>query len=208
MLKKIDHLIYAAPNLKEAIEKAEDLLKVKASPGGRHPVYGTANVLISLGSETYLEIIGPDPRIEFSELPPLFSIDKLTAPKLVTWAAKEPDLEHRLALLHENQIPFGEIYPGQRAKPDGTVLSWHFTNPLHVVGDGVIPFLIDWGKTVNPAKTSTQGCQLLGLELEHPQAIALQPIIDALDLKMEIKKGPIPAMMATIHTPLGEVVLS
>ena len=208
MLKKIDHLVYAAPNLQEAIEKAEDLLKVKASPGGKHPLFGTANVLIALGSETYLEIIGPDSEVEASELPALFSIDKLSAPKLVTWAAKESNLEIRLDHLQEKEISFGDIFPGGRTKPDGTVLSWRFTNPLHVIGDGVIPFLIDWGETVNPARTSTQGCRLLDLQLEHPNAKKLQPIIDALGLNMQIKNGLMPKILATIQTPFGQVVMS
>lgn len=207
MLKKIDHLVYAATNLQEAIEKAEDLLKVKASPGGKHPAYGTANVLISLSPETYLEIIGPDPAVKASELPELFSINKLSGPKLVTWAAKETNLEMRLTHLQEKQIAFGPIFPGRRAKPDGTVLSWRFTNPLHVIGDGLIPFLIDWGKTVNPAQSATQGCKLLDLHLEHPQFQALQPIIDALDLEINIRYAAAPAIIARILTPVGEEVL-
>lgn len=207
MLQKIDHLVYAAPDLQQAIEKAEDLLKVKASAGGRHPAYGTANVLISLGAASYLEIVGPDPEATGADLPPLFNINNLTEPKLVTWAAKEADLEKRLGVLSEKQIAFGAIFPGQRAKPDGTLLSWRFTNPLQVIGDGVIPFLIDWGETVHPAKTATQGCHLLDLRLKHPQARALQPVLDALELDMKITPGSEPVLSAVIARPQGEVVL-
>ena len=78
MLNRVDHLVYAAPNLQEAIEKVEDLFKIKVSPGGKHPAYGTANVLLSLGPETYLEIVGPDPAVTHSELPLLFNINNLS----------------------------------------------------------------------------------------------------------------------------------
>ena len=59
LLNKVDHLVYATPDLAAGVDQVERLLGVKAIPGGQHPGGGTRNSLIRLGEGSYLEIIGP-----------------------------------------------------------------------------------------------------------------------------------------------------
>ena len=75
VLSKVDHLVYATPDLAAGVERVERLLGVKAVPGGQHPGGGTRNALIRLGDETYLEIIGPDPDQPKPPRPRRFGID-------------------------------------------------------------------------------------------------------------------------------------
>jgi hypothetical protein len=62
LLARVDHLVYATPNLDRGISEIETMLGVKASRGGQHPGRGTRNALVSLGPTTYLEIFcsGPE----------------------------------------------------------------------------------------------------------------------------------------------------
>ena len=204
---RIDHLAFATHDLEEGIQYIEKLLGVSIQPGGRHPAWGTHNVLIALGKDVFLEIIAPDPERPDPTLPPLFGIDKLKSPRLTAWAAREEDLGARLESLKTLGYEFGELLPGSRQKPDGTTLRWELSDPLTVVGDGVVPFLIDWGTTPHPAAAMPQECQLLDLYIEHPEVEEITGILNKLELFPVIQQGKEPALVAKIQTPRGEVIL-
>src|SRR5215475_4976680 len=93
VLRQVDHIVYATPDLPLGIETAEKLFGVRATPGGQHPGLGTRNALIALGPAQYLEIIGPDRDQPAPKGPRRFGIDSLKAPRLFTWVAKGQSLE-------------------------------------------------------------------------------------------------------------------
>jgi hypothetical protein len=205
LLTKVDHLVYATPDLETGVEHIKQLLGIQATPGGQHPGAGTRNALIALGQASYLEIIGPDPEQPKPRNPRRFGLDTLATPRLVTWAVKGTDLEQLTGEALRKGIQLGDISPGSRRSPQGVLLAWRVT--LTNLGDGIVPFFIDWGQTSHPAGTAARGASLIELRAEHPDAERVQNLLDQLGLELPVKKGPIPALVATIATARGRVEL-
>lgn len=202
-LLRVDHLVYATPDLNRGIEQIEGLLGIRATPGGQHPGRGTRNALLALGPATYLEIIAPDPEQPPPKTPRPFGIDGLKESKLVAWAAKGNQLERLRREFAQKGVQFGDVTSGSRRRPDGVVLSWRFTNPSTVLADGIVPFFIDWGQSPHPAETAARGLTLIDLRAEHPDTERVQHMLRQLGLNLTVQRGPKPALIAVIDGPRG-----
>lgn len=203
----IDHLVYAAPNLREAIAFIAGRVRVHPAEGGSHPRWGTRNALLGLGEDLYLEIIGPDPDLPPPEGPRPFGLDDLSGPRLVTWAAKAPGIEDRVRRARAAGYDPGPVVEGARDQPDGTRLSWRLSLPKIDGGDGLVPFLIDWGSSFHPAKSAPQGCTLVKLSGVHPDASGIRKTLERLDVELEVFPGEAPGLVAVLDTPGGELRL-
>jgi len=207
VLRRVDHLVYGTTDLDAAIDRLEKLLGVRATPGGRHPGLGTRNALIALGPASYLEIIAPDPAEPAPEAPRPFGIDDLGAPRLATWAARGSGLEELVRSAAARGVMLGEVLHGSRRRPDGTLLDWRFTDPRRVLGDGLVPFFIDWGESAHPAETAARGTTLVDLRAEHPEPERVQAVLRHLGLGLAVEPGARPALVATVRTALGRAEL-
>jgi len=201
----LDHLVYAVPDLDAAIDDLAERLGVRPAHGGSHPGRGTRNALLALGDDRYLEVIGPDP-----EQPPpdrrAFGIDDLKEPRLVTWVARAPDIEARVERAKAAGYETGAVIAASRARPDGAIMHWRMTPPA-TRGDGLVPFVIDWGDTEHPSRTAPGGVSLLSLRAEHPRPEEIPKILEALELSLNLIEGLTPALIATLETPRGTVEL-
>ena len=206
-MERVDHLVFATPNLQAGIDAIEKLLGVRATPGGEHPGRGTRNALVALGHDAYIEIIGPDPQQRGPAQPRPFGIDQLTSPRLVTWSARESDLAGLSKRAAQAGVQLGDLAAGSRRRPDGVLLSWNYTDPRTVVADGIVPFFIDWGKTPHPAASAVQGGALVDLVAEHPAPDGVAKALRAVGLNLAVRSGQHPALRATIDTARGPVEL-
>jgi hypothetical protein len=207
VLARVDHLVYAAPELGAGIKRLEDLLGVRAVPGGQHPGLGTRNALIALGPSSYIEIIGPDPDQPHPVGPRRFGIDDLEAPRLVGWVAKGTDLDQIVKRARQNGIALGDVISGSRRRPDGVVLTWRYSDPSVVVADRLVPYFIDWGNSPHPAATAAPGVTLVALRAEHPDPARVGSMLGQLGLDLPIQPGPKPSLIATLDSPRGRVQL-
>lgn len=207
LLGRVDHLVYATPDVKVGIDRIEELAGVRATPGGQHPGRGTRNALVALGPAAYLEIIGPDPDQPTPATGRPFGIDDLTGPRLAAWAAKGTDLDKLASEAARLGVKLGHVIPGSRQRPDGVVLAWRYTDPSTVVANGLVPFFIDWGEAPHPARAAAAGLTLIELRAEHPEPERVQKILSQLRIDLPVRAGSRPALVATVSSPRGRVEL-
>lgn len=157
-MAEIDHLVYAVPDLDEAVGRFHRDLGVRPDVGGRHTGMGTWNALVALvfgERRCYLELIAPDPGQPTPDGPRPFGIDDDPGPRLATFAVRpghgETFDDVCSALRGAGHDP-GPAVDMSRTTPDGVELRWRLTLPATSHG-GVVPFVIDWGSTPNPAGT-------------------------------------------------------
>ena len=207
LMSRVDHLVYATPDLDRGIDEIEKLLGIRATAGGQHPGRGTRNALIALGPTSYFEIIAPDPEQPPPAEPRPFGLDSLKESKLVAWFVKSSDLETLRREAVRKGVPLGEVRSGSRQRPDGVQLQWQFTDPSTLVSDGVVPLFIDWGQSSHPALTAAKGAALLSLRAEHPDMQGVRERLQHLGIDLPVERGNGPALIAVIEGPRGRVEL-
>jgi catechol 2,3-dioxygenase-like lactoylglutathione lyase family enzyme len=195
---RIDHIILGAADLDRATRTFERLTGVRPVYGGKHPT-GTHNALVSLGGQTYIEIIAAQPGTPAPDwLPNLADLDDLTPVGFAVTADDGPALRRDLVaagfVLTENN-------PGTRTTPSGATLNWQ---TFRLAGDiKQMPFFILWApETQHPSATSPSGCKLARFTIASPQSEQLNRLRNALDLPFEVSK----AMTLELSCPNGRVV--
>src|SRR6185436_19323104 len=122
-MNRIDHLVWAAGDLDDAVGQFEAISGVRAAPGGSHPGRGTHNALLSLGPGCYLEILAPDPA---QETPPtlLLPAGPIHRPFLLTFAVACSDIEATADAIAATGYERPAINAMSRKTRDGGDLNW------------------------------------------------------------------------------------
>lgn len=200
----LDHLVLATPELDATVAEFTRRTGVAPVPGGAHVGLGTRNHLVGLGGRRYLEIIGPDPEQAGYTGPRPFGVDRLTAPRTVTWAVAPPDLDAAVASARSRGYDPGPPRPMSRRRPDGTLLSWRLTDGPDAHPSGLVPFLIDWGTTVHPTDSGLPVVPLLRVTATAPDPHALRPLLATLGTDLDLAEGPV-GMSFTVEAAHGPV---
>jgi len=203
--KILDHILLGCNDLDAGIDYVYQRTGVRAAAGGVHPGAGTKNALLSLGPSRYLEIIAPDPLQPASSDPR--GLASLKNPALVGWAAHRRDLNEFATLLRGAGIECAGPNPGSRSRPDGTTLKWK-TLALKDVGEGVLPFFIEWDSdSLHPSADAPAGCRLTDFRIDTPDPPAVTALAAKLQLDVQIRRSNRQQLAATIVGPKGPMSL-
>jgi len=210
----LDHLVIGAASLEQGAAWCEARLGVVPEPGGKHPLMGTHNRLLAIGSpafpRAYLEIIAIDPDAPVPARRRWFDLDDAAlqqrlaaAPALIHWVARCSDARAECAALASLGFDRGELLAAERPTPRG-LLRWRIAvrPDGRRLGDGALPTLIEWGDT-HPADTLPAG----GLVLE---SLTLRGLPVALDDRLPAgvsRAASGAALSATLQTPRGPITL-
>ena len=159
MLRGIDHLVIAVPDLAAAAAELERGVGVAFTAGGRHPGAGTENRIAFLG-DAYLELIAVDDEGAAGERPiGAAALRALEAGGgLATYALLDDDLAVTVAELRANGSGIGGATHGSRQRPGGETVEW-WTATFERLGPDRPPFLIrhvlsgpEWGAEAMAAR--------------------------------------------------------
>lgn len=142
----LDHLVIAAADLEEGARWIEERIGVSLDAGGRHDTFGTHNRLLSLGPDSYLEVIAVDPDAPPPGRPKWFELDtsamreRLAAgPALIHWVVRVGSVDEIadplelsrgdnrwvIGVSRDGRMPLGGLAPSHilwRTPPPSTLL--------------------------------------------------------------------------------------
>lgn len=202
---RLDHLVWAAPDLDALVGDVARRTGVTPRPGGRHVGRGTRNHLVGLGGSAYLELIGPDDPAA-RPLPDVFGIDRLTGPRLAAWVVAPDDVDAAVARARQGGYDPGDVAPLSRRTPGGELLRWRLTPNRGDRFDGLAPALIDWCDARHPTSDDLPQLGLVSLTAHHPDPPAVRRALAALEVELEVTPGPA-ALTAVLETPNGRVTV-
>ncbi|HEX8940986.1 MAG TPA: VOC family protein [Candidatus Limnocylindrales bacterium] len=143
MLRGIDHLVIACPDLDAGVAALTEHLGLAVAGGGRHVALGTENRLVWLG-DAYLELIAVvDASLAAASwIGPSVLAALERGGGLATWAIASDDLDRDVASLRAAGSGLGQPTAGERTRPDDEVVRWRLALP-GPLGPDRSPFLIE-----------------------------------------------------------------
>jgi hypothetical protein len=170
----LDHIVVAARTLDEGVAWVESRLGVAMGQGGgKHPLMGTHNRVMSLGPGRFLEVLAIDPDAPPPSRPRWFDLDAPAmrerlgkGPALVNWAVRTDDIGRTVAAI-PGERP--EIVAASRGE-----LRWKIGVPADgsLAQQGVVPTVIQWQGRGAADLLPASPCRLEMLVLRHAQAPA------------------------------------
>ena len=174
--------------------------------GGRHPGWGTANMIVPLG-DAYLELVAVADPAEAAGSPfgRWVAAAQAGPARPLGWAVRTErldDVAHRLGLT---------VSAGSRAGRDGGLVRWRLAGIERAAAEPSLPFFIEWqpgtllpGRA--PATHRAGAVRIAGLELTG-DAERLAAWLGSHRLPVSVRPGA-PALASVVLTgAAGEIVL-
>lgn len=202
-MAKLDHIMYATPDLDQGIAEIAKLTGVTPAIGGSHPGRGTRNALLALGDDQYLEVIAPDPEQDLTGNLGSELIEH-GGSGVRGWAVAMDNLVAVSEITGERGLNPQPIIDMDRTTPQGVRLDWQI---LLLLGDRMLPFFIDWKNSPHPALSTPSGCTLTEFTVNVPQDQQYRSLMEILDIDVQVANGD-EKFGALLQTPSGVVELA
>jgi hypothetical protein len=144
----VDHVIWAVRDLDEAAAELEGRYGLGSVVGGRHAGHGTANRIVPLGGDAYLEVMAVvDPGEAAGSPLGTRVLDRVGS--FFGWCVRADDVTAEGARL-------GRILMAMdRTNAEGARVAWRIAGLEDAVEDASLPFFITWDmdRSLHPARS-------------------------------------------------------
>jgi len=209
---RFDHIAIGCATLEQGAAYVADKTGLTIPVGGEHPMMGTHNLLMSLGIDTFFEVIAINPSAQKPSHCRWFGLDDAQFPsaKPHSWILNSDDLDEDLAKAKSLGVDLGT--PTTQTRGD---MTWRFavredgTIPLN----GAAPMIMEWPEMPDhPAGNMVDlGARIGVMNLRTPHAEILNNLLNTLgngNIPIEITDSPNTKLTATLNLNDGrEVVL-
>jgi hypothetical protein len=120
------------------------------------------------------------------------------------------------------------VFTMSRTEPEGETLEWKLSLLPKPFGDGLVPFVIDWGKSRHPAAAPrspsedqthdpaddptkddpTSHGKLSAFSATHPNPAPIRAALHALGVALDVKPGTIACLNVRLTGPAGSIELN
>ncbi|MCP3029760.1 VOC family protein [Halobacillus sp. A1] len=154
-----DHIVVASENPLDDRRQLTEKYNLTGVPGGHHENWGTFNELSYFSNRNYIEWLGlqhPDTASQSDN--PLIQQFKQTFDQgnmgPFQFALRTTDMDGYISYFRSQNIAYTGPFPGERMRPDGSVLKWRMLFPKGPAGLPPLPFLIEWEGVNEPSQAS------------------------------------------------------
>lgn len=211
-----DHIAIGCSNLAQGIEYVSGQLGAVVPPGGKHPLMGTHNCVMSTGPDTFFEIISVDPEASAPPHSRWFGLDDpkvetglKNAARPLAWVVNSDDLDHDLDIARAAGVDFGT--PLTLTRGD---LKWRFAvrDDGAIPLDGVAPMIMEWPQmpTHPAAQMPDMGVRIRAIKVITPKADVLNELLSAIGgdiAPVEIIESDTPGISVMLSLKNGRVAV-
>ena len=209
---RFDHIAIGCASLAQGAAYVAEQTGLTVPLGGEHPLMGTHNLLMSLGTDTFFEVISINPNAPKPAYPRWFGLDGANVQsnfavgaKPHSWVLNSNNLDEDLAIAKSLGIDLGT--PRTQTRGD---LTWRFAvrDDGAIPLDGAAPMIMEWPADMQAHPASRMmdlGTRIKSINLQTKYAAEVNKLLNTLsDGKMPIKVVDSPETNLTVTLTLQD----
>jgi hypothetical protein len=163
---RLDHVSYVASHdqISDVVNRIGSQIGTAFVDGGIHPKFGTRNFTAPLLNGQYIEIVCPldHPATDVTPFGSAVRNKLEDGGGWLFWVLATSDMHKEETRLNRNAVP------GQRMKPDGTLIQWVQIGILDSIQDPHLPYIIKWENSQHPSKDGKPKAKINEIEINLP----------------------------------------
>lgn len=205
-MKRIDHVVLAVRDLDATARWLWETYGLEAQPGGVHAGVGTANRIVPVGDDQFIELLTVTDSRSRHPIVPWLSAQLASGDRLLQVAVDPGDIDAEAARLGE---PVQEL---ERVAADGRRVGFRLTGIIGAFGPGLLPFFVvcssgaEWRCGFRPPRHRVDPGGIRWVELGSPDVdVRAQVLDDSLPFRFVLGRPGVAAVALDISG--AEVVL-